>query len=235
MDQAVAGVSPQISLSPIGTLGARPLRNPRHERFARARSLLVPKSEAYRRAFDLVEAQLDANQAHAVRGNASKLERKQQIADRITWLCRQDEEVLAEKRRRLEEFLWLVHESDPGELWEIAEREKTDAEGDAVLSEAGDPVMVRYQRLKFMVDLPEDVRRTVESIKYTESGRPQVSTYSKMQANQELRKLLGIGATRDDFGNSEFDRMSDDQLFSELERLANELGVPVTLRIGAGA
>lgn len=216
--------------------GSQPLRKPAHERYARARSLLRPKLEAYRYAHQYDDqGELDAKARHAMRGNASKLERNSAVQARIAYLCRQEEEILAEKRKRLEEFLWLIHEANPADLWETAEKPKTDADGDEVVDEDGTPVMVRYQRLRLMADLPEDLQRTVESIKYTESGRPQVVQYSKMQANLELRKLLGIGINSDDRGGSEFERMSDEQLFHELARLANELQVPVTLGIGVGA
>jgi hypothetical protein len=98
-----------------------------------------------------------------------------------------------------------VHENNPADLWETVEKEKTangKPDGDPVLDGNGAPVMVKYQRLKLMEELPEDLQRTVEWIKYTESGRPQVVQYSKMLANQELRKLLGIGDNR---GGAEFD------------------------------
>lgn len=228
MDQAVAGVAPLPAPLPP-PVGARPLRNPKHERYARARSILMPKIEAYR------YAGLGGDDTHADRGNASKLERKQPIIDRITWLCRQDEDVLAEKRRRLEEFLWLVHDSDPCELWEVRERPKLDDEGEPIIDAAGETVMVRHERAKFVSELPEDLRRVVEAIEVTKYGDVVPKTYSKMQANQELRKLLGIGAVRDDLAGGEFERLSDEQLFSELVRLANELQVPVTLGIGVGS
>lgn len=228
----IAGVNamPAVALDPA----AQPLRNPRHERFARARSLLTPKIEAYRRAFDHVDGDLSASEIHAMRGNASKLERNPKVADRIAYLARQDEDVLRAKRERLEEFLWLIHEANPADLWEMAEKEKTDADGEPVLDNAGNPVMTRYQRLKFMAEMPEDLQRTVQSIKYTESGRPQVERYSAMQANQELRKLLGIGAVSREMGDGELNRLSDAELIAELSRQANDLGIQVdlTYRIG---
>lgn len=228
MDQAVAGVAQLPIVPPVG---AKPLRNPRHERFCRLVSTLMPKAEAYRCAFGLVDP-LDDKQFHAVRGNASKLERRKDIQDRVAYLCQQPDELWLQKRDRIERFLWLAHDSDPGELWETVEKEKTDDDGEPILDAEGKPKMVRYQRLKLMSDLPDDIRRTVESIKYTDSGRPQVECYSKMQANQELRKLLGIGAVRDDLTGGEFERMSDQQLISELSRQANELGINITLTYG---
>jgi hypothetical protein len=208
--------------------GSRPLRKPAHERYARARSLLMPKIEAYRYAgLGGKEGEPDAEDIHAMRGNASKLERKQHVIDRIAYLCRQDEEVLAEKRKRLEELLWMIHDFNPKDLWEVSERPKTNKKGEPVLDEAGNPIMIRYERPKFIQDLPEDVQRVIEG-----KGEFGPQTYSKMQANQELRKLLGIGLVSDDSRGSEFERMSDQQLIAELSRQANELGINITLTYG---
>jgi hypothetical protein len=206
--------------------GALPLRNPRHEAFCRARSLLAPKIEAYR------HAELGGHDVHADRGNASKLERKPTIRDRIAYLCRQDVEILTQKRKRLEEFLWLVHDTKHSDLWEVSERPKLDGDGDPVLDDEGNPKMVRYERAKFLSELPDDLQRAVEAVEINKFGDMVPKTYSKMQANAELRKLLGIGVNADDRNGSEFERLSDQQLLSELSRRANELGVPVTLGFG---
>ena len=62
---------------------------------------------------------------------------------------------------------------------------------------------------------------------------PILSLYSKMQANIELRKLLGIGiATRE--GDDDLSRMSDGELVGELKRLAAETGLDVTMTARAG-
>lgn len=232
---AGVGALPVPASASEPTLGSVVLRKPWHERYARARSLLRPKIEAYRYARGIEEQPGDTKEKiHAIRGNASKLERRKDVQARIAFLSRQDEEVLAAKRQRLEEFLWSVHEVDPADLWEIVESPKLDADGEPIIDEnTGEAVMERHQRLRFMAELPEDVRRTVQSIKYTESGRPQVERYSAMQANQELRKLLGIGASTDRDGN-EFERMSDRELIGELSRQAQELGVNVTLSYQMG-
>ena len=93
--------------------GFAPLRNDRHEKFAFKRALLMPKAEAYR------AAGWTAKDDHAAAGNASRLERRPEVAARIAYLRRHgDEQILHAKRERLEEFLWTVHESNITALWE---------------------------------------------------------------------------------------------------------------------
>lgn len=179
--------------------GTRPLRNPAHERYARARSLLVPRVEAYR------EAGLGGEDYHADRGNAAKLERKTAVLDRIAFLTRQPEEVLAAKRARIEAFLWAAHETNYADFWK---------------TENG------HQRLRNFSELTDEQQRMIESLKFTEKGRPILSVYSKMQANIELRKLLGLGAQDRDDGE-DFDKMPDHELFAHIAREAKELGIDV--------
>ena len=56
--------------------------------------------------------------------NACRLERRPEIQDRIAYLTRQEEELVVEKRRRIEETLWAIHEADIGDLWETYEATK---------------------------------------------------------------------------------------------------------------
>ena len=44
--------------------------------------------------------------------NACRLERRSEIRDRIAYLTRQAEELIAEKRQRIEERLWAIHEAN---------------------------------------------------------------------------------------------------------------------------
>ena len=54
---------------------------------------------------------------HDAVSNATRLERRRDVRDRIAFLVRQEEGVLAEKRKRIEETLWAIHEADIGDLW----------------------------------------------------------------------------------------------------------------------
>lgn len=208
------------ALSLALSTGEKPLRDPRHERFAQLRSLLRPKADAYR------QAGFDSKTDHAAAGNASRLEREHpEVMARIAYLGKQDEAVLAAKRRRLEEMLWLIHESNVADMWETVEVEKHDRKGNPVLVD-GKPVMKKVQRPKFIEDMPEDVQRAVESISINEAGFVVPKPYSKLQANLELRKLLGIGVIGRDDG---FERLSNEEIIAQLAAQSRELGIKIDL------
>lgn len=201
--------------------GAKPLRKPEHERFCRLRAQLRPKADAYR------QAGLVSKSDHDAAGNASRLERRQDVANRIAYLSRQEDEILQAKRQRIEEFLWTVHEVDIGEMWEMIEVERTDRKGNVIKDADGNPLMKSVQRPKPIENMPDDVRRAVEAITINDAGYVVPKPYSKMQANQELRKLLNIGTITRDEG--ELSRLSDAELVAELARQAKELGVEIDL------
>ena len=79
-----------------------PLRNERHEAFARLRALLVPTHTAAR----------EAGYDDMTPGNAAKLDRRADIRARIAALTKLDEEIIRGKRERLESRLWKVIEAD---------------------------------------------------------------------------------------------------------------------------
>src|SRR5262249_4781033 len=83
---------PQLPIVPLP--GSRPLSNVRHQHYCRLRSLLCPKGQALR------EAGMRAVKNHDAVSNATRLERRQDVRDRIAFLVRQEEEVLTEKRKR---------------------------------------------------------------------------------------------------------------------------------------
>jgi hypothetical protein len=162
--------------------GSEPLRNDKHERFARMRALDMPLLPSAREAgYELMTA-----------GNAAKLHRNPEIRARIAWLTRQEEEVLREKRRMLEERQWLIHDADIGDFYEIVEEVIEDEHGNPVGDAAGKPMMRRFQRLKLFDQMSRELRMCIESLSYTEKGKPNLKLYSKAKANEELRKMAGI-------------------------------------------
>lgn len=206
--------------------GSERLRWAAHERYCWLRAQMRPKAEAYRAAGLLSKSDHDAA------ANGSRLERRPDVQARIVYLCRQEEELLQAKRARIEELLWQIHESNVADLWETYEDFKRDKKGDLVNGPDGKPVMVKKQRPKLLSDLPDDVQRIVESCAIDEHGRVVPKAYSKLQANQELRKLLNIGTVAKEEG--ELQRMSDDQLIGELKRQAQELGINIDLNYRIG-
>jgi len=134
---------------------------------------------------------------HDAVSNATRLERRQDVRDRIAFLVRQEEEVLAEKRKRIEEMLWAIHEADIRELWETYEAPKLNKAGDILLDESGNAIMERKQRPRLLSDLPPDLRKAIEHVQLDAKGNVVPQLYSKLQANQELRKMLNIGGQKD--------------------------------------
>lgn len=203
---------------------ATPLRNDMHERYAFERALGAGQREAVRRAGGKPES-----------GSGTKWEQLPEVQSRIRYLRQLDDEMVAEKRRRLEERLWAMHDIDPGLLYETIEVDKTDKQGNPILGEDGEPLKKKVQRPRLLSDIPEDVRKCIEAITFDEKGRLTLRTYSALAASKELRALLGIGAPVRD-GDSGYDRMSDAEIIQQLASQARELGIEIDLsyRFGDG-
>jgi hypothetical protein len=86
--------------------GLRSLKNASHELYARYRAQALPRIRAYR------EAGWHSKKDDVAYANACRLERRPEIQDRIAYLTRQEEELVVEKRRRIEEQLWAIHEAN---------------------------------------------------------------------------------------------------------------------------
>ena len=103
--------------------GSRPLKVSKYERYARYRAAALPRIEAFRKIGN--EAALDKT-AH---NNATRLEKRPGVKERIAYLTKQAEERIAEKRARIEERLWAIHEANIQELFETYEQAKTNKNG----------------------------------------------------------------------------------------------------------
>src|SRR5262249_4685243 len=90
----------------IASPGSRPLKNTRQERYCRSPASAQPRIPAYR------EAGWETTDDAAAYSNSCRLERRPEIRDRIGYLTRQAEELIAEKRQRIEERLWAIHEAN---------------------------------------------------------------------------------------------------------------------------
>src|SRR6516165_4356132 len=96
-------MSDKKTLVPVGHIpGSKPLKVAKYERYARYRAQALSRIEAFRKIGN--EAALDKT-AH---NNATRLEKRPGIRDRIAYLTRQAEELIAEKRTRIEEQLWSI-------------------------------------------------------------------------------------------------------------------------------
>jgi hypothetical protein len=184
--------------------------------------LLWPKAQALR------EAGMRAVKNHDAVSNATRLERRQDVRDRIAFLVRQEEEVLAEKHKRIEEMLWTIHEADIGDLWETYEAAKVGKDGNAETDEPGHMLTLRKQRPRLLSDLPPDLRKAIEHVQLDAKGNVVPQLYSKLQANQELRKMLNIGGQKAR-EQTDVSKLSDAELISQLAEQAKELGIHIDL------
>ena len=212
---------PKPQLPAVSPPGSRPLSNARHEHFCHLRSLLCPKGQALR------EAGMRAVKNHDAVSNATRLERRRDVRDRIAFLVRQEEEVLAEKRRRIEETLWAIHEADIGNLWETYETIKVGQDGNPETDEAGNILTVKKERPRLLSDLPPDVAKLIEDVTIDSKGRLIPKLYSKLQASKELRAMLNIG--RPEERTTDLSRLSDTELVAQLAEQAKELGIEIDL------
>jgi hypothetical protein len=139
--------------------------------------LLWPKGQALR------EAGMCAVKNHDAVSNATRLERRQDVRDRIAFLVRQEEEVLAEKRKRIEEMLWAIREADIREFWETYEAAKVGKDGKAETDEAGNVLTVKKERPRLISELSPDVAKLIEDVTADSKGRLIPKLYNKLQAS----------------------------------------------------
>jgi Terminase small subunit len=193
----------KTDLLALASPGSRALKNAKHEKYCRLRASAQPRILAYR------EAGWETSDDDNAYSNACRLERRPGVRERIEYLSRQDEELIAEKRRRIEEFLWSIHEAAIGDYFETLE-----VDGKTI------------ERPKRLSDLPREIQQNIEKISISASGRLIPQLYSKLAASQELRKMLEIGRTSDE---NSVRRLSDAELVAQLTDQAKQLGVEINL------
>jgi hypothetical protein len=204
-----------------GVPGSRPLSNSRREKYCQLRALMMPRVAAYKSSGWNVATNVVAGV------NAARLEASPDVADRIAYLGRQGEDLIKAKRQRLEESLWHQHEADIGNLFETVEVPKLNRKGEPVMDKEGQPVTYKRQVVRDLQQVPPELRHAIESISLDAKGNVAAKLVSKLEANKELRKMLGLDNQR--AVDSEISRMSDAELVSELAKQANELGVQIDL------
>src|SRR5437868_15503925 len=134
----------KTDLLAIASPGSRALKNAKYEKYCRLRASAQPRIQAY------LEAGWHSKNDDVAYANACRLERRPGVRERIEYLSHQDEELIAEKRRRIEEALWAVHEADVGDFFETVEVARSDQDGKAETDEAGKMLTVRKQRPKLL-------------------------------------------------------------------------------------
>jgi hypothetical protein len=189
----------------IASPGSRALKNTKYEKYCRLRASAQPRTAAYR------EAGWETSDDDDAYSNACRVERRPGVKDRIEYLSHQAEELIAEKRRRIEEMLWSMHEANIGDYFEAHE-----IDGKTI------------ERPKRLADLPPEIRKNIEKITISSNGRLVPQLYSKLAASQELRKMLNIGGQKDR-PETGISRLSDAELVQQLTDQAKQLGVEINL------
>ena len=205
----------------IASPGSRALKNAKHERYCRLRASLQPRAQAYR------EAGWETSNDGDAYSNACRLERRPGVRERIEYLSHQAEELIAEKRQRIEAHLWAVHDADIGAFWETYEASKT-KDGKLATDQNGKMLTVRKQRAKLINDLPIEARKLIEDVSVDRNGNVIPKLYSKAQANADLRKLLNLGA-QEHRPENDLARLSNEELIQGLRDQAQQLGVEIKL------
>ena len=132
----------------IASPGSRALKNAKYERYCRLRASAQPRIAAYR------EAGFETSDDNDAYSNGCRLERRREIKDRIGYLSRQEEDLILEKRRRLEERLWGLHESNIQDFFERYDTIKRDHTGQPEHDEKGALSVETRMRPKLLGDLP---------------------------------------------------------------------------------
>src|SRR6516162_11079495 len=114
-------MSEKNALVPLGSSpGSKPLKHSKWERYARYRAQALPRIVAFRKLGNYAASDKIAH------NNASRLEKRPGVKDRINYLTKQAEERIIEKRARIEERLWAIHEANIQDLFETYEAVKRD-------------------------------------------------------------------------------------------------------------
>jgi hypothetical protein len=195
----------------ITSPGSRALKNAKYEKYCRLRA-----SAQHSKKDDVAYA------------NACRLERRPGVRERIEYLSHQEEELIAEKRRRIEETLWSIHEADIGEFFETYEIAKTDKNGNIETDANGNMLTIEKERPRKLSNIPAEIRRNIEKVTIDGKGRAIPQLYSKLAASQQLRKMLNIGGQKDR-PETDVSRLSDAELIQQLADQAKELGIEINL------
>jgi hypothetical protein len=139
----------------------------------------------------------------------------------------QEEDLIEEKRLRIEECRWAMHEANIQDFFEQYETIETDKNGDPIIDKNGAPKSRVRERPRLLTDLPPELAALIEDVTYDRRGRAIPQLYNKQQASRELRALLNIG--RPEERATDLSRLSDAELVAQLAEQAKELGIEIDL------
>jgi hypothetical protein len=139
--------------------------------------------------------------------------------------------MIGEKRKRLEERLWLYHDGNVADYWETIDVEVKNKKGEVVIGADGKPKMRRISRMKDISQLTPEQQLRIESIHVNEAGIASPKLHSASWANSELRKFHSMGQTSED---NPVQKLSDAELITQLANQAKELGIEIDLSYRLG-
>ena len=214
-------------LVPLGiSPGSKPLKHSKWERYARYRAQALPRIVAFRKLGNYA-----ANDKIA-HNNASRLENKPGVKDRINYLTKQAEERIAEKRARIEKRLWSIHEANIQDFFTTEDDlNPTEGSNPAEISNKPDHQKVAVSRRVRVVprpltELDPETAKLIEDVTVDSRGRLVPKLYSKLAANKELRAMLNISARTE---APDVTKLSDAELIQQLADQAKELGIEIDL------
>ena len=220
-------MSEKNALVPLGVSpGSKPLKHSKWERYARYRAQALPRIVAFRKLGNYA-----ANDKIA-HNNASRLENKPSVKDRINYLTKQAEERIAEKRARIEKRLWSIHEANIQDFFTTEDDlNPTEGSNPAEISNKPDHQKVAVSRRVRVVprpltELDPETAKLIEDVTVDSRGRLVPKLYSKLAANKELRAMLNISARTE---APDVTKLSDAELIQQLADQAKELGIEIDL------
>jgi len=213
----------------ITSPGSRALKNAKYEKYCRLRALAQPRIGAYR------EVGWQSRTDNAAYINACRLERRPEIRDRIAYLIRQEEDLIEEKRRRIEEQLWAIRGANIQDFFTTEDDLKPTETSSNPAEIANNPdqqkvaVSPRARVVpRPLTELDPETAKLIEDVTIDSKGRAVPKLYSKTWANAELRKMLNIGGQKER-EQTELSRLSDAELIQRLADQAKELGIEIDL------
>lgn len=144
------------------------------------------------------------------------------LGERIEFISRQDEELIAEKRRRMEEHLWAVHQANLKDYFETYEAAKVDKGGSLESDAAGKMKTVHKQRPRLLSDLSDsdEAAKLIDEVVLDRNGHYVPRLCSK-------RAMHNIGRIED--RPADVSRLSDAEPVAQLSEQAQQLGVKIDL------
>ena len=213
----------------IASPGSRALKNAKYEKYCRLRASAQPRIPAYR------EAGWETSHDDDAYSNGCRLERRPEIRDRIAYLTRAEEDLILEKRRRIEEKLWAIHEANIQDFFttedQINPPETTNNPAEIANNPDQQKVAVSPRARvvpRPLTELDPETAKLIEDVTVDSKGRLIPKLYSKTWANAELRKMLNIGGQKER-ETSDVSRLSDAELIQQLADQAKELGIEIDL------